>query len=498
MSMVLIRRIDMDAKLIKKMGRKLREFLGEFDDCFGRSGPREHLRTYVSGQLSDLPRKSIEPIALAAKVPPRTLQYFLSSMQWDQQRLRDRMQWMIARDHAHPKAIGVIDETGNPKKGRHTVGVRRQWCGNTGKVDNCVVGVHIAYVADDFQCLLDSDLYLPKEWAEDEDRRKEAGIPDEVVYRKKADIALEQVGRALKNGIRFSAWTFDEWYGRDGEFLDSMDSLGQSYIGEIGSDFVGWLSQPKVLVSPKPQKKPKRGRKRQFPRLSRKSLPACEVRNLATYSRIFQKQKWQRFRIKDGEKGPIVWEVKFSHFYRKHGENGLPGPTHTLIVARNVMNPKEVKYFLSNMVVGSERITFEWLLWVAFSRWPIERCFEVGKRELGMDHFEVRSWLGIHKHFYISQLSQLFCARTHHELREKKAGEFLPDGRAGSRRSLCLAPGSGFAVFSSKNNISGCRSENYILPKTKSRSQEIPLEKEASEASKIGYKNQSIEILCTA
>ena len=107
----------MDAKQVKKMGRELEEFLGEFDDCFGRSGPREHLRTYVSGQLSDLPRKSIEPIALAAKIPPRTLQYFLASMQWDQWRLRDRTQWMVARDHSHPKAIGVIDETGNHQEG---------------------------------------------------------------------------------------------------------------------------------------------------------------------------------------------------------------------------------------------------------------------------------------------------------------------------------------------------------------------------------------------
>jgi len=119
----------MDAKQVKKMGRELEEFLGEFDDCFGRSGPREHLRTYVSGQLSDLPRKSIEPIALAAKIPPRTLQYFLASMQWDQWRLRDRTQWTVARDHSHPKAIGVVDETGNPKKGQHTAGVQRQWCG---------------------------------------------------------------------------------------------------------------------------------------------------------------------------------------------------------------------------------------------------------------------------------------------------------------------------------------------------------------------------------
>jgi len=171
----------MNAKTIKKMGRKLRKFLAEFDDCFTRSEPREHLRTYVCGQLSDLPRKSIEPIALAAGVPPRTLQRFLSLGRWDQQRLRDRIQWIVARDHSHQRAIGIIDESGNPKKGQHTCGVQRQWCGNTGKIDNCVVGVHLAYAVDDFQCLLDSDLYLPESWANDSSRRKEAGIPDDVV-----------------------------------------------------------------------------------------------------------------------------------------------------------------------------------------------------------------------------------------------------------------------------------------------------------------------------
>ena len=496
--MVLIRIIAMDSKQIKKMGRELGKFLGEFDDCFGRSGPRQHLRTYVSGQLSDLPRKSIEPMALAAKIPPRTLQYFLASMQWDQHRLRDRTQWMVARDHSHPKAIGVIDETGSPKKGQHTAGVQRQWCGNTGKVDNCVVAVHIAYVVNDFQCLLDSDLYLPKQWADDPERRTEAQIPDDVVFRKKADIALEQVGHALKNGVRFSAWTFDELYGRDGQFLDGMDSLGQNYIGEIPCDFTGWLDQPKVLVSPKCPKRPKRGRKRQFPRLSRKSLQACQVKNLATYSRVFQKQKWQQFRIKDSEKGPIVWEVKFSNFYRKQGESSLPGPTHTLIVARNMLNPKEVKYFLSNMVVDSEKITLEWLLWVAFSRWPVERCFEIGKREMGMDHFEVRSWQGIHRHFYISQLSQLFCGRVQHERREKNGRESLSDNRTGSRRNLCLAGGSNFAVHSPKNNISGRRRYDYVLPKTKPASSEIPLENKAQKAWGIGNRNQSIKNVCTA
>lgn len=153
-------------------------------------------------------------------------------------------------DHAHPRAIGVIDESGDPKKGKHTACVQRQWCGNAGKKDNCVVGVHLGYVAGDFLCLLDSDLYVPQEWAEDPVRRKEVGIPDEVVFRTKPAIALEQIGRSVRNGLRVSAWTFDELYGRGREFLDGVSNLGQNFVGEIPSDFVGWLREPRVLRHP--------------------------------------------------------------------------------------------------------------------------------------------------------------------------------------------------------------------------------------------------------
>ena len=130
----------MDVKTIKSIGRKLKKFLKQFEDCFNRSEPRENLETIVRGQLSDLERKSLEPIALAAGVPPRTLQDFVSSGHWDHQRMRDQTQEIIANRHTHPQAIGVIDESGNPKKGDCTCGVHRQYCGNTGKVDNCVVG----------------------------------------------------------------------------------------------------------------------------------------------------------------------------------------------------------------------------------------------------------------------------------------------------------------------------------------------------------------------
>jgi len=487
----------MDASPIKHMGKRLRKFLGEFDDCFSRSEPREHLRTYVVGQLSDLPRKSLEPIALAAGTPPRTLQRFLSLVPWHESRLRDRTQWIIARDHAHPQALGVVDESGNPKKGQHTCAVQRQWCGNTGKVDNCVVAVHLAYVAGDFQALLDGDLFLPEDWANDAERRQVAGIPDEVVYRKKTTIAMEQIQRALANGIRVAAWTFDEWYGRDGEFLDGLEALGQNYVGEVPANFTGWLREPEVLHKPTPAQMRQRGRKRHFPRLARQALPACEVGHLATYSRVFQKQKWQPFRIKEGEKGPIVWEVKTARFYRKQGEQGLPGRPHTLIVARHVLHPTEIKYFLSNQTVGSG-VTLEWLLWVAFGRFPIERCLEIGKRELGMDHFEVRSWKAIHRHLYISQLSQLFCARVHQDLREKNARNTLLDGRTGAGSRQCLATGPNTAALGPDGLLSEGRRPHCLSSTPQPAVSSGPLPRYLAETSSTRHQNQSSEVVCTA
>jgi SRSO17 transposase len=453
----------MDATDISGLGPRLTQFLRRFADCFGRSEPREHLRTYIRGQLSDLPRKSVEPIALTAGTPPRTLQRFLESVQWDEQRLRDRQQQFVAREHAHPQAIGVIDESGNPKKGRHTAAVKRQWCGRTGKIDNCVMGVHLSYVAGDFQCLLDSDLFLPEDWANDPVRRAAAFIPEEAIYRKKTDIALAQIQRALSNGIRVAAWTFDEFYGRDGGFLDALEALGQNYVAEVPSTFTGWLHEPLVLLRPTPREMRKTARKRRFPRLARKALPACEVRNLVTCSRVFQKQKWRPFRIKDGEKGPMVWEVKHAVFYRKRSE-GLPGPAQSLVVVRNVLDRCEIKFFVSNLVPGSEGVSLQWLLWLAFSRWPIERCFQQAKDELGMDHFEVRGWRGIHRHLYITQLSHLFCARERLKLREKNDRRGEPDCRTGSDRGLGLYPIPALAALGSGPTLPSDGGTDCLLP----------------------------------
>jgi SRSO17 transposase len=169
--------VKMTLSQIAGLGRKLVAFLRLFADWFGRREPRELLQVYVQGQLSGVHRKTAEGIALEFGVAPRTLQRFLESIKWNEEKFHDRCQTIVAKDHAHPEAIGVVDESGVAKSGRDTVGVGRQWNGNRGKVDNCVVGVHLSYDAPGFQCLLGSGLYLPKDWADDPARRKKTTSP---------------------------------------------------------------------------------------------------------------------------------------------------------------------------------------------------------------------------------------------------------------------------------------------------------------------------------
>lgn len=167
----------MTLQQIAGLGRKLVAFLALFNDCFGRREGRDLLAVYVKGQLSNVHRKTAEAIALCFGRAPRTLQRFLESIKWDEQRLRDRCQQIVASQHAHPQAVGLIDESAVCKSGPHTVGAQRQWCGSLGKVDNCTVGVHLAYAAPGFQCLLDSEVYLPEDYANDPVRRKKTMCP---------------------------------------------------------------------------------------------------------------------------------------------------------------------------------------------------------------------------------------------------------------------------------------------------------------------------------
>jgi len=427
----------MDVSEILAVGKGFQDFFAEFSDCFGRCDTQAYLGIYVRGQNSDLPRKSAEPIALRERVKPRSLQVFLGWLSWDEDRMVRRVQEIVMRDHADPWAIGLVDETPVPKKGRHTAGVQPQWCGLTGKVDNCVVSVHCGYTAGDFHCLLDSDMFLPKAWAHDPKRRKAAGIPEDVTFRTKPQIALGQIRRALGNGVRVAAWTFDEHYGRTYGFLDGLDQLGQTYVGEVPSTFCGWVMPPKI-VGRATSKKRMAGATGQPMRLAGNASPVSEVRHLLRHSPVFYNQPWTPMHIKEGEKGPVVREVKVAQFWMRR--NGLPTRAHWLIVGRNPREPDVIKYFVSNAPGGTP---LEWLVYVGYSRWPIERCFQEEKDELGFDHFEVRGWRAIHRHMYLTQVSHLYLNKARQqllggELAAEKAGFF---SRERARRRPSDLPG---------------------------------------------------------
>ena len=225
------------------------------------------------------------------------------------------------------------------------------------------------------------------------------------------------IDRALGNGIKVSAWTFDELYGRDSKFLDALDKRMQAFVTEIPSDTHIWTVKPNVVRET--PTKTGQGRPKNTPRVDRKP-PACEVRNLIKYSTKFHEQSWQAYRIKDTERGPEVWEIKWLRVWRKK-EDKFPSKQQTLIVACNVRTG-EMKFFLSNQVVGRGGVTLRWLLRVAFGRWAIEACFRISKEELGMDHFEVRGWRCIHRHYYVTALSFLFANRIRHSLDEDQSG----------------------------------------------------------------------------
>src|SRR5437763_1649342 len=275
----------MTTEQIASLGPELGNFLADFKTCFVTNNTFGHLCTYCRGLLSDLARKSVEPIALAAGCAVRTLQEFLASHVWDDQQMRDQIQRRIVREHLPPPGgkprngvgtVGWIDETSAAKKGDKTPGVQRQYCGASGKVDNCVVTVHLACRCGDFAAPLDADLYLPEQtWDADRDRCRAAHVPDHVIYAPKWLLALGQVKRSMANGVRFDWLTVDEWYGGKPEFLRGLEDLGQLYVCEVPRNLPCFPTMPKYRSLQRP-------------------FAAKPVENAGRWSKPFKGKPWKR------------------------------------------------------------------------------------------------------------------------------------------------------------------------------------------------------------
>lgn len=378
----------MKAQQIEQMNPALDSFLDRFLFCCGYTQTFEHLKTYCRGLLSDLPRKSIEPMALAAGTPTRSLQEFLKDHVWDHRQLVTIAQQHVRNllpslpDDLHLGTIGILDETAIPKKGCKTPGVQRQWCGRLGKQENCVVTVHLGVSRGRFRCLLDNELFLPEDWAKDRDRCDEAGIPQNMVYRPKTGIALDLLERARANELRFDWLTFDEGYGKCPAFLVELDASGQRYVGEVPRTLA---CLPFVPGEGKPADRAA-------------SQPANQV------AVVLLAGRGSAVRVVNQDSQDEVWQAMAMPVWLRVGKGWSERP-YTLIATFNART-EEVKYFVSN----AREAKLEEQVRVGFRRAPIEQIFEMQKGEMGFGHYEGRNYTGMMRHQSLCLLVGLFAS----------------------------------------------------------------------------------------
>ena len=376
---------------IAGLGPAFAKYLGQFRACFKQSRTAAHFDTYCRGLLSDLPRKSVEPIALTAGTAVRTLQEFLATSKWDHDRAADLLQQRMAAELAVTDddgtgTVGVIDETSCRKWGDHTPGVQRQYLGCVGKVDNGIVTVHVGVARGSLHALLTADLYLPQSWADDRGRCRAAGIPDQLPHRPKWRIAALQWARLWQNGVRFDWLTFDEGYGASVPFLRLLNLAGQRFVAEIPVNF----TVRDTINGPA--------------RRADGLLTAADARN------------GRRHRIPHRTVADSVWRVSTARVF-------VAGTEHRLLAAVNE-STAEVKYFLSNAVTTP----IPQLVAVAFRRWTVEHSFRLGKQEAGLMDFEGRDYVGLVRHLTLALIVLGFVTLRTERLRGEKPGV---DGGAG-------------------------------------------------------------------
>src|SRR5437588_2526672 len=309
----------MTEEQLDELGPALDDFLRPYLFCCGYTQSFAHLHTYCRGLLSDLARKSVEPIALASGCAVRTLQEFLRDHLWRYPDVRQQLQRHVAASLPAVPAddlgsVGLIDETSALKSGTKTPGVQRQYLGCVGKVQNGIVTVHLGVCRGRYKTLLDAELFLPEEWAADDERRRQAGIPKDMVHRPRWQIALEEVDRALHNRVHLDWLTFDEEYGKAPEFVCGLDKRQLRFVGEV----------PKSLSCLAAAAVPSR------PAAAVKGRPAQEV---VRQSPAFVKQAWRRVKLRQEAGGQQVWEVKAAPVWQMQDRH-WGGRTYWLVWAK--------------------------------------------------------------------------------------------------------------------------------------------------------------------
>jgi SRSO17 transposase len=380
---------------------ELWEFQSTFHDCFARSEPRAHFFDYMVGQFSKLERKSIEPMALQVEGGTiRGLQRFISDVVWDEEQMRWNYHQLVAEEMGDPDGVLMFDETGFVKKGKDSVGVARQYCGALGKVENCQVGVFAGYASRHGYALVDKRLFLPEVWCTDAyaARRTQCNVPAELTFQSKPELAAAMLEAIAHEGLLpFRYIVADCLYGNSPAFLDAVDAcVGRTALVAVPSETRCWLQRPRTEDKRYRYKGEARSQRVVVDLDSAPSTVAALAARLPTAS-------WYRRKVSEGTKGPIEYE-----FARKRVtlcKDGLPDRTVWLVIKRTLATEPSYAYAISNASASTPLSTFVWLSGL---RWAVEQCFEEGKTELGMDHYEVRKYPGWHHHMLTTMLAHFF------------------------------------------------------------------------------------------
>jgi SRSO17 transposase len=373
---------------------------------FARSDARERAMSYLAGLLSPAERKNSWQLAEACgHANPYGFQHLLGRADWDPDVLRDKLRTYVTDYLADSDAVGVIDETGFLKKGIHSAGVARQYSGTAGRLENCQIGVFLAYASCHGHTLLDRELYLPKEWTDDRERCQLAGIPDEQMFATKPTLARQMLERAFAADVVLAFLTGDSVYGDDRALRQWLEEREQAYVLAVSPKETVWLNQEQEQV-----------------KAILADLPSAG---------------WQRLSAGAGSKGPRWYDwLRLSL-----SDPAQAGWKRTLLVRRSISDPGEVTGYI---VFARAHTTLSELVRVAGSRWSVEESIECAKGEVGLDHYEVRSWRGWYRHMTLAMWAQAFLS----VIREETGAEVAPK----KGRQKRLGPSS-LAHFKAGRNL---------------------------------------------
>ena len=377
-----------------------------FKPAFQRVEQIQKSLTYLQGLLGNSTRKNVEQMALGQKEKVRSLQYFVGQSQWETEPVIGIHQGLIGETLGEADGVVLIDESSAVKQGPESVGVAPQYCGSVGKIANGQVGVYLGYASRQGYSLIEGQLFMPEKWFEEAhaEQRQRCDVPADLVFKTKPEIGLAWLENTVKRGKLPFVWVAaDALYGDSPAFRDGVAATGKYYFTAIQANTLIWSTPPKVHI---PQWSG-HGRHPTRLRLSDTRQHPIPVQQLV---QKIEKQAWTQAVIQEGSKGPIICDFAFLRVTESRG--GLPAGDLWLILRRNLDDPTEIKYYFSNAPVNTPLHEF---VRISGMRWPIESIFEEAKGEVGMDQYEMRSWLGWH-HPPCGDHHMLLVCLAHHFL----------------------------------------------------------------------------------